>query len=78
MTDSQRIDFLAEIMNLSALREFGAMLTAEQALRLDRGSQEVFVRYELYRRGTDTPTAFRLAVDDAAKIVSGIAAGTEK
>jgi hypothetical protein len=38
MTDKQRIDFLAEITNLNALGEMGAMLTATQARMLRKGS----------------------------------------
>jgi hypothetical protein len=67
MTDGQRIDFLAELMNLNVLREMGAMLDGAQVRRLDKASETVFRRYEVHRRETDTPTAFRLAVDDAAK-----------
>jgi hypothetical protein len=33
---------------------------------LNDRSERVFVRYELHRRTHDTPTAFRLAVDDAS------------
>jgi hypothetical protein len=67
MTDGQRIDFLADLMNLSVLREMGAMLPGDDLRRLDVRSRAVFQRYELHRRDNDTPTAFRLAVDDAAR-----------
>jgi hypothetical protein len=70
MTDKERIDFLAEVTNLNALGEMGAMLTAEQARMLRKGSETVMKQYELHRRTHDTPKAFRLAVDDAAKAVN--------
>lgn len=67
MTDGQRIDFLAELMNLSVLKEMGAALTTDQRQMLDALSMEIFRCYKLHRREHDTPTAFRLAVEDAAK-----------
>jgi hypothetical protein len=77
MTDEQRIDFLAELTNLSVLREMGAMLTGEQARRLAKAGETISERYELHRRENGTLRAFRLAVDDAAKAISGIADSTE-
>jgi len=67
MIDAQRLDFLAELMNLSVLRELSpGNLTEEQHAALQARSLAIFNRYELHRRTVDTPTAFRLAVDDAA------------
>lgn len=67
MTDSKRLDFLAELMNLSVLLELApdGIPPADAQWLKDR-SERVFVRYELHRRTHDTPAAFRLAVDDAS------------
>jgi hypothetical protein len=67
MTDGQRLDFLAELMDMSVRRALIGRLHDPEAGRLDRESLAIFNRYELHRRTSDTATAFRLAVDDAAK-----------
>lgn len=65
--DSARLDFLAEITNLSALRDAGAMLSGEQGRRIDNTVKALSSGYEIHRRTKDTPEAFRLAVDDARR-----------
>lgn len=65
MTDGQRIDFLAELMNLSVLLEMGAKLAPEKRKYADTRSATIFRSYEFHRRTNDTPAAFRLAIDEA-------------
>lgn len=64
--DAARLDYLAEITNLAVLLEFGANLSAEEMDILNMGSTLV-ERHEFYRRSNDTPTAFRLAIDEAMR-----------
>lgn len=66
MTDGQRVDFLAELMNLSVLLEMGAKLEPAKRQHLSERSTAIFQRYEFHRRTNDTPIAFRLAVDDSS------------
>lgn len=66
-SDTARLDFLAEITNLSALRDFGAMLTGEQGRKIDKTAEILSGRYEVHRRTHDTSVAFRAAVDEAMK-----------
>ena len=65
VTDDQRINFLAELMNLSVLIEMGATLAPEKREYADERSMAIFKRYEFHRRTNDTSTAFRLAIDEA-------------
>lgn len=65
MSDEKRVDFLAELMDLSCAREHGAKLTAEQTRRLEQGSAKIFTGHEFYRRMTGPAGAFRRAVDEA-------------
>jgi hypothetical protein len=66
MTDGQRLDFLADLMDASVRRRLIGRLHDAEEERLNRGSLAIFNRYELHRRTCDTATAFRLAVDDAS------------
>jgi hypothetical protein len=65
--DSRRIDFLADITNLSVLRDSGHMLRGGDTRTLDKTADALSTGYELHRRTMDTPAAFRAAVDDAIK-----------
>lgn len=63
--DTARLDFLADITNLSALRDFGKMLNSTEVSKIEKAAAALSVGYELHRRTKDTPEAFRAAVDDA-------------
>jgi hypothetical protein len=65
--DTARLDYLAEVTNVSALSGCGAMLSGDQVRKLEKTAIALSSRYELHRRTHDTPQAFRLAVDDAMK-----------
>lgn len=65
--DAARLDFLAEITNLSALLECGAKLSRDQVRKIEKTAQIMVMRYEIYRRDRDTPQAFRSTVDEAMK-----------
>jgi hypothetical protein len=68
MSDAARLDFLAELMNLSVIVELGGPLSAEKRAWLGERSTAIFLRYEFHRRSNDTPTAFRMAVDDVRSV----------
>ena len=70
-TDRERVNFLAELMNLSVILEMGGNLSKESRRHLTERSIDIAKRYEFYRREIDTPIAFRLAVDDAMKAAIG-------
>lgn len=65
--DSARLDFLAEVTNLSVLRDMGAMLKGEEVAKLAKTMHAIYVRFEFHRRFRPTEDAFRLAVDDARR-----------
>lgn len=65
MTDAQRLDFLARLMDASVRKTLVPLATKEMAWLQDR-SLAVLNRYEFHRRTNDMPTSFRLAVDDAS------------
>lgn len=65
--DTRRMNFLADVTNLAALHDFGAMLTGAQRRKIDKTADILSVRYEIHRRTSDTPTAFRTAVDEAIR-----------
>lgn len=65
--DSVRLDFLADITNLSALRDFGRMLDVAEVRKIDKTAEALSSGYEVHRRTQDTPAAFRAALDDAMK-----------
>jgi len=67
LQDTARIDFLAEITNLSALRDCGHMLPGEKVRKIEKTAEILSERYEIHRRTSDTPQAFRAAVDEAIK-----------
>lgn len=70
-SDTARLDFLAGLTNLNALDECGAMLTAEQKRAIRKGS-DILRQYELHRRTSDTPKAFRAAIDEVMKKVGHV------